>query len=98
MVASQELKHIQRRVFVSGQVQGVGFRAYIQRAAAGCRELRGYVRNLDDGRVEAVFSGSPDEVLGMVAWCKTGPSQAEVSALEVIEERVDSSLCSFGVR
>lgn len=89
---------IQRRVFVSGRVQGVGFRASTFREASRHPSLRGSVRNLDDGRVEAVFQGPAEAVLSMVAWCRKGPSQAEVSAVEVIEERVDSELGEFGIR
>jgi acylphosphatase len=57
--------------------------------------VRGYVRNLEDGRVEAVFAGPSPMVLSLVSWCKTGPSSARVSALEVREEAVDSSLQGF---
>lgn len=80
---------LQRRVFASGVVQGVGFRQSTEEEAQRYPSLRGFVRNLPDGRVEALFIGPEDPVLALVAWCKTGPSSARVSRLEVIEEPVD---------
>ena len=67
-------------------MQGVGYRASCaQRAqAAG---LGGMVRNLPDGRVEAVFEGRPDSVDALVAWCEHGPSFAEVHHVRVCEEQ-----------
>jgi acylphosphatase len=88
---------IQRRVFVSGLVQGVSFRAGVVHEAARFPGLRGWVRNLPDGRVEAVFAGEQDAVLAMAAWCGHGPSAARVTDLEVREEAVDPALGGFGV-
>ena len=73
------------RVLVSGDVQGVGFRWWTRDAAGGLG-LDGWVRNRSDGRVEAVFEGSPEAVDRAVAWCGTGPRWATVSALEVLDE------------
>ncbi|USZ67908.1 acylphosphatase [Halorussus salilacus] len=69
-------------VFVSGTVQGVYYRANTRDTA---RELGidGWVRNLPDGRVEAVFEGSEDSVSEMVEWCHTGSPAAEVEDVEV---------------
>lgn len=89
---------IQRRVLVAGRVQGVGFRAATVKAATSYPGLRGYVRNLEDGRVEAVFSGEENAVLAMTAWCEKGPLLAKVTALEVIEEQPDPALGLFSVR
>jgi acylphosphatase len=70
------------RVVVSGRVQGVGFRvATVQRARA--RGVAGYVRNRDDGTVEAVFEGEPDAVDALVAWCSRGPTGARVDNVVV---------------
>ncbi|MCY1158091.1 MAG: acylphosphatase [Citricoccus sp.] len=69
-------------VLVSGTVQGVGFRATCRRAAASAG-VTGWVRNLDDGRVEAVFAGSPAAVESMVGWCRSGPGAATVEAVRV---------------
>ena len=69
-------------VFVSGRVQGVAYRANIRETA---REhgIDGWVKNLDDGRVEAVFEGSENAVEEMVEWCHTGSPAASVEAVEV---------------
>jgi acylphosphatase len=72
-------------VFVSGQVQGVFFRA---ECASRARRtgLGGFVRNLPDGRVEAAFEGPARNVDALVEWCHTGPRWAEVEGVEVLEE------------
>jgi acylphosphatase len=69
-------------VYVSGRVQGVYYRAST-RDAARERGVDGWVKNLDDGRVEAVFEGSGDAVEGMVEWCHTGSPAANVDEVEV---------------
>lgn len=93
---------IQRHVWVSGRVQGVGFRASTVREAlrvAGLHgELKGFVRNLEDGRVEAVFAGSAQAVDVMLKWCEHGPSSAKVTHLEVKEEPISSSLSAFSAK
>jgi acylphosphatase len=73
-------------VYISGQVQGVGFRWYCRDEAIR-RRLAGFVRNLPDGRVEAAFEGEPAAVDGMVEWCRAGPDFARVEAVEESEER-----------
>ena len=65
-------------VWVSGRVQGVGFRYSTCEQAERLR-LGGWVRNLGDGRVEAVFEGPTAEVAQAVAWCRRGPPGAWVS-------------------
>lgn len=88
---------IQRRVFIDGRVQGVGFRASTYQVCARFQGLSGYVRNLPDGRVEAVFAGEDQAVLDMVAWCKKGPPMAVVTHLEIIEEKIDPALREFEI-
>jgi len=73
------------RVFVSGQVQGVFFRAEAAGRARGLG-LAGWVRNARDGRVEAVFEGPPGDVDAIVAWCRSGPPMARVDEVDVAEE------------
>jgi len=72
-------------VIVTGRVQGVFFRST---CAANARRLGvdGWVRNLSDGRVEAVFEGSGPQVDRMVAWCRQGPEFARVDDVDVHEE------------
>lgn len=79
------LTQIRRRVIISGRVQGVGFRQ-ATRDEAQRHRIAGWVRNLRDGRVEAVLEGPPGEVVAMVEWCRHGPPMARVVGLEVSEE------------
>jgi acylphosphatase len=72
-------------VFISGQVQGVGFRWFCRDEALR-RRLAGFVKNLPDGRVEAAFEGAPAAVDGMVDWCGTGPDYAKVDEVDAREE------------
>lgn len=69
------------RVLVSGRVQGVWYRGWTV-AEATRLGLNGWVRNLSDGRVEAVFSGAEERVQAMIAACHDGPSAASVRAVE----------------
>ena len=72
-------------MLVSGTVQGVFFREECRRQA-GRAGVGGWVRNLPDGRVEAVFEGDPSAVDQVVSWCRTGPPSARVRGVEVISE------------
>ena len=74
------------RVVVRGRVQGVGFR---QQASARARSLgiAGWVRNRADGAVEAAFEGPSERVESMVAWCRRGPADARVDAVEEHDEQ-----------
>lgn len=83
-------------VHVSGRVQGVAFRDAARRKASEVG-VSGWVRNLPDGRVEAVFEGDPEEVREMVSWCETGPSSADVDDLSVEHEPAEG-LSDFEVR
>ena len=76
-----------RRVHVSitGRVQGVFFRATCRRRAADLG-LAGWIRNAQDGSVEAVFEGPRDAVGAILAWCAEGPSGAYVEDVRVTEE------------
>lgn len=75
-------------VFISGRVQGVFFRQQTARQATGSG-LAGWVRNLYDGRVEAVFEGERAAVGRLVQWCHRGPSGACVREVEVRWEEPD---------
>ncbi len=72
-------------VFVSGEVQGVNFRQAIA-DKANEQGVAGWVRNLPDGRVEAVFEGPKEAVESMVEWSHEGPRQAVVDSVEVALE------------
>jgi acylphosphatase len=73
------------RVAVSGRVQGVFYRATCAERARALG-LAGSVRNLPDGRVEAVFEGSPESVAEAIAWCRSGTRSSIVDRVEVIDE------------
>ena len=75
---------ITRHLAITGRVQGVGYRFYMQRKA---RELgvAGWVRNRRDGSVEAVVQGEAEAVEAMVAWTRRGPPSAVVSEVKVSE-------------
>ncbi|MCW3035670.1 MAG: acylphosphatase [Actinobacteria bacterium] len=69
-------------VFVSGQVQGVFFRAETSRLARS-KGVAGWVRNLPDGQVEAIFEAPKWVVESMLEWMRTGPRGAAVSSVDV---------------
>jgi acylphosphatase len=71
-----------RHVIIRGIVQGVGYRAWAEQAALR-RDLEGWVRNRRDGTVEAVFSGSGQDVEAVIAACREGPLGARVDAVDV---------------
>jgi acylphosphatase len=73
-------------VFVEGRVQGVAFR-HTTRHEAIRLHIGGWVRNLADGRVEAVFEGPRDAVEEMLAWTRHGPPHARVTGLRIVDER-----------
>ncbi len=72
-------------VIVRGDVQGVGYRWYTREQALGLG-VAGWVRNLGDGRVEAVFEGEPGAVDRLLQWCRSGPRTARVEDVDVREE------------
>ena len=85
-------------VRIDGLVQGVGFRFAMQRRADSLG-LAGWVRNLADGGVEAVFEGDPEAVESMLRWCETGPRGADVREVAVDwEEPRGNSDGGFSVR
>ena len=68
-------------IVVHGRVQGVGYRAFVEREA-GRRQLAGWVRNCRDGTVEALFKGEPEPIEDMIEVCRRGPFAARVDALD----------------
>jgi acylphosphatase len=87
---------VRKRVIVFGEVQGVYFRDTCRRAAAE-HHIAGWVRNLPDGSVEAVFEGEPSAVDQMVAWTHDGPVRARVDSVEVYDEEPEG-LSGFRLR
>ena len=89
-------ERVRAHVHVAGRVQGVFFRATTEEAARR-HGVDGWVRNLDDGRVEAVFEGSEDAVEAMVAFCGEGSPAADVTDVEVAREPPEG-LAGFEIR
>jgi acylphosphatase len=78
------------RLNITGRVQGVGYRLWATRTAAGLA-LRGWVRNRLDGSVEALLTGAPDAVDAMVEACRRGPRAARVTEVAVTQCEDDGS-------
>jgi acylphosphatase len=84
-------------VYVSGQVQGVFFRDSARERAEQLG-LTGWVKNLPDGRVEALLDGPSERVREMVRWCEQGPPHAAVEDVKIEFEASKGDLTSFEVR
>ena len=78
------MSEVIRHVRVRGRVQGVGFRAFVEDAAA-LHGVDGWVRNRRDGSVEALIAGAPDAVRAVIEACRRGPRGAWVEALDESE-------------
>jgi len=74
------------RLYIEGTVQGVFFRGFIKENAERYN-IKGFVRNLDDGRVEVFLEGNNEEVDKMVELCKKGPKHAQIRNVEIKPER-----------
>jgi acylphosphatase len=89
----QERAHVQ----ISGQVQGVFFRDSTRQKAEALG-LAGWVKNMPDGSVEAVFEGPSEKVREMLRWCEEGPRQASVENVDTDIEDAGGDLSGFEVR
>jgi acylphosphatase len=83
-------------VYISGRVQGVFFRAYTQETAQSLN-LAGWVRNLSDGRVEAVFEGKDENLSAILDWCGKGPPYAVVHDVDAWEESPTGEFHDFRI-
>lgn len=88
---------VRAHVFVSGRVQGVFFR-HETRHEARLRGVKGWVRNLQDGRVEAVFEGEEEAVKELIDFCKCGPPGAKVTKVEVLWENYTGEFRDFEIK
>ncbi len=91
------MERARAHVHIRGRVQGVNFRYHTMRQARAAG-LSGWVRNLPDGRVEAIFEGAKSAVEQLVDWCRAGPSSAQVDHLDVTWETPSSEEGEFRVR
>ena len=83
-------------IFISGFVQGIGFRQFIKSNAQKLG-LKGWVKNLPEGRVEALFNGEEHKIEEMIALCKKGPFLSEVENVEIIWEETEEKFEEFEI-
>ncbi|ORC89616.1 putative acylphosphatase [Trypanosoma theileri] len=97
----QKQPHIMRsHIFVRGSVQGVFYRKHTVQAARA-RGVRGYVRNLPDGRVEIVAEGRREAVESLVEWCRVGSPKSSVEGVEaavITDSATEYTFTGFDVR
>jgi len=93
---SSNPRRIARRFFISGDVQGVGYRFFAQRAAAR-HQVVGYVKNLDDGRVEALAEGPPSQVEAFKHDLAAGPRFGRVESVEELNLDPAGTYSSFRI-
>ena len=87
---------VARKFTISGMVQGVGYRFFAQRAAAR-HQVRGYIKNLKDGRVEALAEGDANSVEGFKHELLTGPTYSKVEEIEEIVLEPSNLYSSFRI-
>ena len=88
---------VAKRFVVSGRVQGVGFRAFVQDVAS-VEGVHGYVRNLPDGRVEAVLEGDEESVMRVERAIRRGPPSSHVERVEAEPLAVSRRATGFSIR
>ncbi|HZE96958.1 MAG TPA: acylphosphatase [Planctomycetota bacterium] len=88
---------VRARLLISGIVQGVGYRWSCRREGQGIG-VTGWVRNLPDGRVEAVAQGTREQVEKLIKWCYRGPEEARVTDIAVTYEETLEDFRDFGIR
>ena len=74
------------RLYIQGTVQGIFFRAFVKENAERYN-VKGFVRNLDDGRIEVFLEGDNDKVDKMIELCKKGPKHSQIKKVEEKEEK-----------
>ena len=87
---------IRAHLFISGRVQMVLFRASTQLKAKRLG-LTGFVRNLRDGRVEAVIEGEQENAQKLIEWCKKGPILARVRDIKITQEKYTGEFNKFNI-
>jgi acylphosphatase len=88
---------VRAHVYISGRVQGVFFRSETSYEAQ-TREVTGWIRNMSDGRVEAVFEGEEANVKQLIEFCKRGTSGARVTSVDVEREQFKGEFAGFDVK
>ena len=90
------MNKVRVHIFISGKVQGVFFRQALKVISIK-NSVYGSVRNLDDGRVEAILEGNNDNVNTVIEWCHNGPANSRVESVEVKNEKPTGLFSSFDV-
>jgi acylphosphatase len=85
------------RVFIKGKVQGVFFRQALK-VKAKQNNVFGWVKNLIDGRVEAVLEGDEEKLNNLIEWCHGGPANARVEDVEIRNEKFTNEFTEFDVK
>lgn len=94
---SDTKKKTRAHVFIKGKVQGVYFRQNTRQVATKHR-VTGWVCNLGDGRVEAVFEGYKSDVSKVIEWCHIGPPNSRVDDVDVRFEKYTGEFASFTIK
>ena len=89
-------KKVRVHAVISGRVQGVFFRVETKRAADGVGVF-GWVKNLRNGKVEAVFEGDSERVDAVLEWCKEGPAHAQVSDVKIDWQDYTGEFTAFDI-
>ncbi|MFP8488902.1 acylphosphatase [Gracilimonas sp. Q87] len=87
---------MKKHIYITGRVQGVGFRHFTRKNAENLG-VKGWVKNLSDGRVEAVFQGTENKVKELIERCKEGPRSSYVKDIEVSDADDSKDHSSFEV-
>ena len=84
------------RLFVTGRVQGVFFRQSLK-AKSIQNNIFGWVKNLEDGRVECILEGTEENISVLVKWAHNGPANSIVEHVEIHDEKFDNEFTKFDV-
>ena len=90
------MSHQRIRLFVTGRVQGVFFRQSLK-AKSIQNDVLGWVKNLQDGRVECLLEGNEENISILIKWANSGPANAIVENVEVHNEKFDNEFTKFDV-
>jgi len=83
-------------IIILGRVQGVWFRVNTKKKADELN-LFGWVKNTDDGKVEAVFEGDEKKISNILEWCSKGPTKAKVSKIEIFKKKYIKKYDNFSI-
>ena len=90
-------KNLRVHAIIRGKVQGVCFRLETKRAAESIG-VNGWVRNLADGSVEALFEGEEENIRQILAWCRRGPTLSRVTSVDKTEETFKGEFGDFRIK